>query len=80
MMISISVAIASDYLAGNFAAWGRGVFTGVDTHGQVRRGGERAKETVRREREKERELGLLINKPRDWRYLPSNPTRGRFIN
>lgn len=24
MMISISVAIASDYLAGNFAAWGRG--------------------------------------------------------
>ena len=53
MMISISVAIASDYLAGNFAAWGgERVFSGVDTHGRVRRGGGRKKEI---ETEKQRE-------------------------
>lgn len=44
MMISISVAIASDYLAGNFAAWGRG-YSGELTHTVRPGGGEEERET-----------------------------------
>lgn len=55
MMISISVAIASDYLAGNFAAWGRG--SSVEPTRIVRSG------EVERE-EAETEPALLINKLR----------------
>lgn len=40
MMISISVAIALDYLAGNFAARGQRVFSGADTHRRVSRASE----------------------------------------
>lgn len=50
MMISISVAIASDYLAGNFAAWGRG--SSRELTRQVRKGGER-----KRQRGRENECG-----------------------
>lgn len=58
MMISISVAIASDYLAGNFAAWGRG--SSRELTCIVRSEGvERERD---REREIERELMPLINK------------------
>lgn len=59
MMISISVAIASDYLAGNFAAWGRG--SSRELKRPVRKGVERKKET-----EGEREWVLVINKL--WNY------------
>lgn len=74
MMISISVAIASDYLAGNFAAWGRG--SSREMTCMVRSEGMERE----RKRQRERVSGLLINKPQDWRYLPLNPARGRFIN
>lgn len=49
MMISISVAIASDYLAGNLAARGRG--SSRELTRIVRSGGvaRRQEETVRRE-------------------------------
>lgn len=65
MMISISVAIASDYLAGNFAAWGRG-YSGELTH-TVRPGGGEGDESSD---------GRSINK-RDWRYLLQRPRRRR---
>lgn len=47
MMISISVAVASDYLAGNFAAWGWGSSREPTHIGRSERSGEPKKETER---------------------------------
>lgn len=55
MMISISVAIASDYLAGNFAAWGRGSSREPTRIVRSEGFGERKEET-------QRESALSINK------------------